>query len=377
VGDKPLIKSSGWLTIAIGSAIALAVAGLGFFSYTVLRPRPTASEGTTTTSSSANAASAPQNAITALGRLQAGFNGPLKIAAPSTFGNSRVLKLLVKEGAIVKAGQPVAVMDSYPALSAAVAQAQAQGMEAQARLEQVKAGAKQGDIIAQRADIPDAEAGLRKATQEFNKAKWEYERYKVLAEQGAVSQLTLTTQTNTYKQAEQSLQQAQQRLERSQAELTSIQEVRPTDINQAEAQVQVAMANFRKAQVEQENAIVRSSVDGQVLKIHTYEGETVDKEGILEIGDTAQMFAIAEVDETDVSRVQLGKQATITGDAFRGETITGTVVDVGRTIGKKAVLNTDPVDKVDTRVVEVRVRLDDSKKVASFTNLQVKVAISP
>jgi HlyD family secretion protein len=53
------------------------------------------------------------------------------------------------------------------------------------------------------------------------------------------------------------------------------------------------------------------------------------------------------------------------------------VVDVGRQIGKKAVLNTDPVDKVDTRVIEVKIRLDDSKKVAALTNLQVKVVIGP
>lgn len=386
MGSKPLVKPSGILVIAIGSAIAITLAGLGIFAYTVLRPNPNPSAAANSTTPSSD-----QTAVSALGRLQAGFDGPLKIAAPSTFGNSRVFKMLVKEGMMVKTGQPLAVMDSYTSLSAALSQAQAQGLEAQARLDQVRAGAKQGDISAQQTDIPRAEAEQRKAlvefnaaTQEFEKAKWEYSSYKTLAEQGATSQLdlknrelTLTTKIKEQKQAEQTLQQAQQTLEQAKSKLTSISEVRPTDIKQAEAQVQVAIANFQKAKVDQENAIVRAPFDGQVLKVHSNEGETVGTDGIVELGRTEQMFAVAEVDENDIQRVRVGQKVTVTGDAFRGDPLTGTVVDVGRQIGKKAILNTDPVDKVDTRVIEVKVRLDDSKKVATLTNLQVKVVIGP
>jgi HlyD family secretion protein len=46
-------------------------------------------------------------------------------------------------------------------------------------------------------------------------------------------------------------------------------------------------------------------------------------------------------------------------------------------IGKQDVLDTDPVARTDARVVEVRVRLDDSAKVASLSRLQVEVAIEP
>jgi hypothetical protein len=46
-------------------------------------------------------------------------------------------------------------------------------------------------------------------------------------------------------------------------------------------------------------------------------------------------------------------------------------------VRKKDVLNTDPVADIDSRVVEVKIRLDDSatQKVAGLTNSQVKVAI--
>jgi HlyD family secretion protein len=46
-------------------------------------------------------------------------------------------------------------------------------------------------------------------------------------------------------------------------------------------------------------------------------------------------------------------------------------------IFKNDVLNIDPAAKIDARVVEVRVRLDDSASVANLTNLSVDVVIHP
>ena len=46
-------------------------------------------------------------------------------------------------------------------------------------------------------------------------------------------------------------------------------------------------------------------------------------------------------------------------------------------IGKQDVIDTDPIARTDARVVEVRVKLDDSAKAAGLSNLQVEVAIQP
>ncbi|HAA30372.1 MAG TPA: HlyD family secretion protein, partial [Cyanobacteria bacterium UBA8553] len=43
----------------------------------------------------------------------------------------------------------------------------------------------------------------------------------------------------------------------------------------------------------------------RILKIHTRPGETVDaKEGIAELGQTDQMLVVAEVYESDISKVR-------------------------------------------------------------------------
>ncbi|NJK53856.1 MAG: ABC exporter membrane fusion protein [Leptolyngbyaceae cyanobacterium SU_3_3] len=378
------MKPSGIRFVLIGSAIAMAIAGFGVFSYTVLNSEK--SQSTAIASPSPDGAA---DAVSALGRLEP-EGGVVKIASPSAFGTARVSKVLVKEGTQVQLNQPLAVMDEGDTLYASLVQAEAQVKEAQTKLAQVQAGAKPGDINAQRAnvlrasaEIPKAESALLAANAEVRNAQSEYDRYRQLSKEGAVTasdletrRLTLETKAQQQDQARQVLEQSGLALEQAKQELNSVAEVRPTDIQQAKAQVDVAVANFRKAKTELDKAIVRAPIEGQVLKVHADPGEVVGTAGIMELGKTRQMYAVAEVDENYIGKVQPGQRAKITSYAFPGE-ITGTVDKVGLQISKNEVLNTDPVDKTDTRIVEVKIRLDNSQQVAGLTNLQVKVAIEP
>ena len=97
-------------------------------------------------------------------------------------------------------------------------------------------------------------------------------------------------------------------------------------------------------------------------------------EGLLALGRTDEMFAIAEVYETDVARVAVGQRATITSPALR-EPMTGVVEWINLQIGKQDALGTDPAARKDARVVEVEIRLDDSRRAAALTNLQVEVEV--
>jgi HlyD family secretion protein len=138
----------------------------------------------------------------------------------------------------------------------------------------------------------------------------------------------------------------------------------------------VARANLARAEAELELSRVRSPVDGQVLKIHAREGERVGSEGILEIGATGSMYAVAEVYETDVGRVRVGQRARVSSPAF-GRALAGSVERIGLRIGRLDVLGTDPVADTDARVVEVEVRLDEPEPAARLTNLRVDVLFEP
>jgi HlyD family secretion protein len=143
-----------------------------------------------------------------------------------------------------------------------------------------------------------------------------------------------------------------------------------------ELAVKVASADLQGARAELERARVYSPIDGRVLAVHAREGERVGPDGIVALGRTGEMYAVAEVYESDIGRVALGQRAIVTSPALP-EPLSGTVDWIKLQVGKLDTLGTDPAARKDARVVEVEIRLDDGERVAGLTNLQVEVEILP
>ncbi len=195
-------------------------------------------------------------------------------------------------------------------------------------------------------------------------------------------QLTADTVRQQLNEAQANLSRIQlsgsKQVAQAQATLDQIAEIRPVDVNVERSQVAQARASVARVQEELDLATVKSPQDGQVLKIYTRPGELVGTQGIISLGKTQAMVAVAEVYELDVSRIRVGQIATVTSknNAF-SEVLRGKVVEVGLEIGKQDVLNTDPAAQFDARVVEVKVLLDEpsSRRVSGLTNLSLQVAI--
>lgn len=149
-----------------------------------------------------------------------------------------------------------------------------------------------------------------------------------------------------------------------------------TEYDNAELKVAVMKAQLERANAQLDLSIVRAPFTGQVLEIHARRGERITPKGIVELARTDEMYAIAEVYETDIRRVRIGQTAEVSSPAL-SEKLTGKVEWIGLKIGKLDVLSTDPAAKTDARVVEVNIKLDDSRAVATLTNLQVTVEIQP
>lgn len=144
----------------------------------------------------------------------------------------------------------------------------------------------------------------------------------------------------------------------------------------AEMKVKVAKARLSAAQAELALSEVRAPIAGQVLAVHAKAGERVAAEGIIELGRTDEMYAIAEVYETDIARIAEGQTARIISPAL-AKPLSGVVEKVGLMVAKMDVLGTDPVAKTDARVIEVDVRIDAGQDVAKLTYLQVTIEITP
>jgi HlyD family secretion protein len=302
-------------------------------------------------------------AVTASGRLEP-EGEVIRLSSPSSVEvKQRISKLLVKEGERVRAGQIIATLDSAERRQAGLARAQEQVEVARARLAQTKAGAKSGEISAQEATIGRLKAELRNAEAEDK-------RNQQLYKEGGIS----TSLADSKRLAVETLR---EQLNQSRATLSSIAEVRPTDVRLAEAQVKDALGAVKEAQAELELTNVRTPKDGQILKIYSWPGEIIDQQGIADLGRTDQMFVVAEVYESDIDRIRVGQRANISSDALSGK-FKGTVTQIAKQIRKKDILDADPVSDVDSRVVEVKIRLDPaySKQVTDLTNLKVEVNIA-
>ena len=171
----------------------------------------------------------------------------------------------------------------------------------------------------------------------------------------------------------------QRQIDEEREKLNRLLVVSPLNVQVAQAQVTNAIALMRKAQAELRQSYVKAPSSGEILKIHTKSGEMMGVNGIAEIGQTDQMFVVAEVPEDSISKIRLGQTATISSDngTFNGQ-LKGKVTEIGRKIGKKDVLNNDPAADIDARVVEVKIALSPefNKQISGLTNAKVTVEIN-
>lgn len=335
--------------------------------------------------------------VTALGRLEP-VAEIIQLSAPLDLDGDRIAQLLVKEGDRVTAGQVVAILDARDRLQDELRQAQEQVRLTQAKLAQVKAGAKSGEIQAQQATIAQLKAEIDGgiATQTAAIARWqsevrnasaEYARFQQLYQQGAIAASNLDSKRLVAETAQAQLSEAiatknrtvaslQAQQQEAKATLNRIAEVRPVDVQTATIEVETAIAAVKRAQTALEQAYIRAPIIGQILKIHTRPGEKLSDNGIADLAQTDQMIAVAEVYQTDIGKVQIGQQAVITSQAFLGE-LRGVISQIGLQVNRQNVFSNQPGENLDRRVVEVKIRLhpEDSKQVAGLTNLQVQTAI--
>ncbi|HLP88828.1 MAG TPA: ABC exporter membrane fusion protein [Nostocaceae cyanobacterium] len=335
--------------------------------------------------------------VTALGRIEP-EGEIIKLAATISGEGSRVEKLLIEEGDRVQSGQVIAILDHRDRLQAELTEAQAEVKVAKANLAVIQAGAKPGEIAAQQAtiarltaenrgDIDSQTANIDRLEAEVLNAQTEQERYQKLYTEGAISASQLDSKRLILATAQKNLQAAQaqfkrtqlsnqQQLQAAKATLEKIAQVPDVDIAAAKAQVIRAEARVKKAQVNLAQAYVRSPQNGQILEIRTRPGELVSSDGIVLMGRTNQMYTVAEVYESDISKVQPGQRVRVLSDVLPLE-LSGTVDRIGLQVRRQNVINTDPSSNVDNRVIKVHIRLDSasSKKAAKLTNMQVRVVI--
>jgi HlyD family secretion protein len=280
--------------------------------------------------------------------------GVISIAAEA---GSRLLKLEVADGKKVRTGDVLACLETQTLRAAERDAAKVALDEARERLEAETAYAE--------AVIEQSRQAVRLLEITVDRERKELKRFESLTSTKALPERRLEDQQFLVNSREAELAKANAELRAAQAALARTRSL--VAVKSAEAQLKAAEAQL-------ELTILRAPIDGEILKVFTYPGERIGNAPILKMGDTADMYVVAEVHETEVGAVRVGQRATATSAAL-AEPIHGVVEEIGALIYKNDVLDLDPRADKDTRIVEVRIKLDKSEAVARLTHLEVSTRI--
>lgn len=255
----------------------------------------------------------------------------------------------VEEGDQIHRGQVLAVLENDDYI-AQVHSAEAEVRAKEATLEKVLNGARAQERSEALSTVRAAQAVMENAEAQKN-------RYQKLFAAGVVSREEAERYDREFNVAKAQYQ------EQVQHHSLVDDNARHEDVAFARADVQLARAQLQEARAKYEKTLIKSPIDGTVLRKHHRSGESVSNSStvpdpILTIGDKDILRVRMDVDETDVDRVHVGQKAYVTADAYGKRKFWGRVVRVGEQLGPKNVRTDEPTERVDVKILETLVELD-------------------
>jgi ABC exporter DevB family membrane fusion protein len=268
--------------------------------------------------------------------------------------SGKLKSVKVEEGEDVRKGQVLAVLENAD-YRAQVLSAEADVRANDATLRKVLNGARSQERS-------EALASVNAARAVMGNARAEMERRQRLFEQaGVISKEELDRYIRAYDVAREQYQESVQR------HSLIDDRAREEDIALAQADLQLSRARLEDAKAKYDKTLIKSPIDGLVLRKHHRAGESVSNSStvpdpILTVGDTKVLRVRVDIDETDVNRVRVGQKAYVTADAFGDQRFWGHVVRVGNQLGPKNVRTDQPTEKVDKKILETLIELDKASQ---------------
>lgn len=303
--------------------------------------------------------------ITALGRVEP-VSRVVSVAGPTGAGAGRITAIRVAERDRVRAGDVLAILDTEPALAAALQQAEA------------NAALKRAQLAKTVVEIENQErilvATLEQQRAERDRTNWDFEKMSRLQASGLYNEAALTDKRLALAASNRRVEAARLGLERNRASDAAGLRV---DEATARADLATAEAAVAKARADHAQAFVRAPISGRVLRLIGRPGEQIGTEGFAELGDTSAMMVRVEVFEADLRFLAEGQPVEVTSRSLDGA-LSGRVDRIGLRVGHQTVIRDDPAAVLDARVLEALVRLDgaSSRRVENLSNLQVRVSVS-
>ncbi|HEX3484003.1 MAG TPA: efflux RND transporter periplasmic adaptor subunit [Micropepsaceae bacterium] len=322
-------------TITAGVALTLALSGALLVTV----------EQTSGTESKA-AANAPiaRDRLIAAGGLVEPASEARQLAA-SVVG--RIVKMNFEEGDALAQGDVIAEVENDD-LKAQAAGAEAAMAARASELARLKAGAREQEIAAAKAELREAEAVAANAQSSF-------ERRVALGTKQIVSKEVVDQARADRDTAEARRDFLAQKLS------LLVAPPRSEDVAIAQANLDAARARLAEIRAEIEKTIVRSPINGVVLKLYRRAGETVSNlppTPVAMVGDISRLRVRADIEEADVAAIAPGQTVWVTADAYPNKRFRGTVGQIGVQLGRKNFRNDNPEERLDTKILEAMIDLE-------------------
>lgn len=221
----------------------------------------------------------------------------------------RVSEVVVSEGAQVAAADVLIRLDGRE-LQAALAQAEANERQAQARLD----GLRSTGRLAAQANVTQAESVLVVALADLNRTQG-------LVGQGFLSQSRLD-------EARRAVAVAQAQLDAARAQRDANAET-GTDVAQAQAQLAVATAARRSAQVRLKETEIAAPAQARVLSRSVEPGQIVQPgRALLTLALSGPLQLVAQVDERYLEQLAPGQPANVLADAYPTQVFKAQVLSI-------------------------------------------------
>lgn len=126
------------------------------------------------------------------------------------------------------------------------------------------------------------------------------------------------------------------------------------------------------AENQAENARLIAPIDGTIVRVFGKKGDVLVNSPLLQVADLSEMYCTAEIVDQLVSKLFISQSVVIKSPALPKD-LAGTVVEIGRVVGNASLTPTNPLEPVDRKTVQVRIKIneEDNEIAKKLVNLQV------
>jgi multidrug resistance efflux pump len=277
----------------------------------------------------------PVSQVVGIGKIEP-ENDIIQLSSPV---NGIVQKILEKENDSVSVGTPILELDH--------------------QLEDGKVRQLVTEVNTQADQVKADEAGVGEYEAKYSNAVSEVQRLQRLLARGAETQQAVDD-ANT------ALKSYQSNLKRLQA-----------GISVSKSKLEQTTAALHVAEIERDQKIIRSPVNGKLLELSTLIGSSIDtRQSFAQISPLGKTIAVCEIDEMYAYKVSAGQKAWIRNVGSLDTLSTGTVYVALTFLQKKSLFTDQSGEKEDRRVRTIKIMLDQPDKLLLNARVECVVDIS-